>query len=193
MNSNQLFAAAWHSCTEASAAYIISTSCAIRLFGILCFLLPLFRQVICYMLLCASVGSLAHGGNAVLTCVHALQYLECIYLIHEGSWIFPMLVAFISLSSQMGLIWVTLLQHQTMSGMLNQAGIVPIVHRGWVRVFPAWKLVPGDVVVVKRGKVTCDMVLLKGSCLVEESMLSGEVGLLEWPSAPASTTSPFQA
>lgn len=36
---------------------------------------------------------------------------------------------------------------------------------------------PGDVVVLQRGKATCDMVLLKGSCLVEESMLSGEVGL----------------
>jgi len=35
--------------------------------------------------------------------------------------------------------------------------------------------VPGDVVVVLRGKATCDMVLLRGNCLVEESMLSGEV------------------
>ena len=37
------------------------------------------------------------------------------------------------------------------------------------------RLVPGDVVVLLRGKATCDMVLLQGSCLVEESMLSGEV------------------
>ena len=34
---------------------------------------------------------------------------------------------------------------------------------------------PGDVVVLLRGKATCDMVLLTGNCLVEESMLSGEV------------------
>ena len=34
---------------------------------------------------------------------------------------------------------------------------------------------PGDIVVVLRGKATCDMVLLQGTCLVEESMLSGEV------------------
>ena len=52
---------------------------------------------------------------------------------------------------------------------------MPVVHRGWVRALPAWKLVPGDVVVVQRGKASCDMVLLLGSCLVEESMLSGEV------------------
>lgn len=37
------------------------------------------------------------------------------------------------------------------------------------------RLVPGDVVVLLPGKATCDMVLLRGSCLVEESLLSGEV------------------
>lgn len=37
------------------------------------------------------------------------------------------------------------------------------------------RLVPGDVIVVLPGKATCDMVLLRGSCLVEESLLSGEV------------------
>ncbi len=36
------------------------------------------------------------------------------------------------------------------------------------------RLVPGDVVVLLRGKAACDMVLIRGSCLVEESMLSGE-------------------
>ena len=36
-------------------------------------------------------------------------------------------------------------------------------------------LVPGDVVVILPGKATCDMVLLRGNCLVEESNLSGEV------------------
>lgn len=39
------------------------------------------------------------------------------------------------------------------------------------------RLVPGDVVVLLPGKATCDMVLLRGSCLVEESLLSGEVCL----------------
>ena len=36
-------------------------------------------------------------------------------------------------------------------------------------------LVPGDVIVLLPGKATCDMVLLQGNCLVEESVLSGEV------------------
>ncbi len=43
------------------------------------------------------------------------------------------------------------------------------------RAVSSQRLVPGDVIVVLKGKATCDMVLLRGSCLVEESMLSGEV------------------
>ena len=35
---------------------------------------------------------------------------------------------------------------------------------------------PGDVVVLLPGTATCDMALLQGNCLVEESSLSGEVG-----------------
>ena len=38
-----------------------------------------------------------------------------------------------------------------------------------------FRLVPGDVVVLQKGRACCDMVLLRGACLVEESMLSGEV------------------
>ena len=37
------------------------------------------------------------------------------------------------------------------------------------------RLVPGDIVVLLAGKSTCDVVLLQGNCLVEESVLSGEV------------------
>ena len=37
------------------------------------------------------------------------------------------------------------------------------------------RLVPGDVIVILPGKATCDMILLRGNCLVQESNLSGEV------------------
>ena len=39
----------------------------------------------------------------------------------------------------------------------------------------SYRLVPGDVVVLLPGKATADMVVLQGNCLVEESVLSGEV------------------
>lgn len=57
------------------------------------------------------------------------------------------------------------------------AGLVYFIMTGnmYCRGVSSHRLVPGDVVVLLRGKATCDMVLLQGSCLVEESILSGEV------------------
>ncbi|KAL3134397.1 hypothetical protein ABBQ38_006459 [Trebouxia sp. C0009 RCD-2024] len=52
--------------------------------------------------------------------------------------------------------------------------LVPLLHQKFVRALLAKELVPGDVIVVQRGRAICDMVLLQGTCLVDESMLSGE-------------------
>ena len=52
--------------------------------------------------------------------------------------------------------------------------MVPFVWVGRIIAMSSRRLVPGDVVVVQRGKATCDMVLLRGAGLVEESMMSGE-------------------
>ena len=49
-----------------------------------------------------------------------------------------------------------------------------VIHERWCRAVSSRRLIPGDVLVLLRGKATCDMVLLRGNCLVEESMLSGE-------------------
>ena len=59
--------------------------------------------------------------------------------------------------------------------VLDQQCVVPFVWVGRVLALSSRRLVPGDVVVLQRGKATCDMVLLRGAGLVEESMLSGEV------------------
>ena len=53
--------------------------------------------------------------------------------------------------------------------------MVPFVWVGRIIAMSSRRLVPGDVVVLQRGKATCDMVLLRGAGLVEESMMSGEV------------------
>ena len=99
----------------------------------------------------------------------------------KGYWIFPTIVATLSLAANVDLIFTLRKQHQALMKLINQRRIVPLVRRGWVRALPAWKLVPGDVVVLQRGKAACDMVLLRGSCLVEESMLSGEVAVQSGP------------
>lgn len=52
-----------------------------------------------------------------------------------------------------------------------------MVQGKWVRAIASNKLVPEDVIVLQPGKALCDMVLLRGACLVTDSMLSGEVRL----------------
>lgn len=73
------------------------------------------------------------------------------------------------------------LLHQQRLRLVNlatQRHLVPVLYQNFVRALLAKHLVPGDVVVVQRGKAVCDMVLLRGTCLAEESMLSGEVWAL---------------
>lgn len=43
------------------------------------------------------------------------------------------------------------------------------------RAISSRRLLPGDVAVLVPGMATCDMILLRGHCLAEESNLSGEV------------------
>ncbi len=59
--------------------------------------------------------------------------------------------------------------------VLDQQCVVPFVWMGRIIAMSSRRLIPGDVVVLQRGKATCDMVLLRGAGLVEESMMSGEV------------------
>ena len=105
----------------------------------------------------------------------SLQYVECVYLACTGSWVFPIILLIISLAANLGRLAELHQQHVTITGLINQRCIVGVVLEGWVRALPSYRLVPGDVIVVQRGKATCDMVLLRGNCLVEESMMSGEV------------------
>lgn len=74
-------------------------------------------------------------------------------------------------------------QRLRLVSMASQRHLVPLVHQKFVRALLGKQLVPGDVIVVQRGRIICDMVLLRGTCLVEESMLSGEVWTLANPTA----------
>ena len=67
-------------------------------------------------------------------------------------------------------------QRKRLTAAFSQYRLVPIVRRGYVRAASAVQLIPGDVVVVLQGMAACDMVLLRGNCLVEEAALTGEVG-----------------
>lgn len=79
-------------------------------------------------------------------------------------------------------------QRLRLVSMATERHLVPLLHQNYVRALLSKQLVPGDVIVVQRGRVTCDMVLLRGTCLVEESMLSGEV----WAPGNPSNCEPFR-
>ncbi|EFJ40236.1 hypothetical protein VOLCADRAFT_108270 [Volvox carteri f. nagariensis] len=51
---------------------------------------------------------------------------------------------------------------------------VDVIRSGQVVRLPSSCLVPGDLVVVGPGTLPCDMVLLRGECIVDENMLTGE-------------------
>ena len=67
-------------------------------------------------------------------------------------------------------------QRKRLTAAFSKYHLVPIVRKGYVRAASAVQLIPGDVIVVQQGLAVCDMVLLRGNCLVEEAALTGEVG-----------------
>ena len=69
-------------------------------------------------------------------------------------------------------------QRKRLTAAFSKYHLIPIVRKGYVRAASARQLIPGDVVVVLPGLAVCDMVLLRGNCLVEEAALTGEVGRL---------------
>lgn len=71
-------------------------------------------------------------------------------------------------------------QRKRLTAAFSQVNVAPVVRKGYVHAIRVQQLVPGDVVVVQQALAVCDMVLLRGNCLVDESMLTGEVLLLLW-------------
>lgn len=104
-----------------------------------------------------------------------LQYLELIYLVYKDYWVYALINALFTWAYTISLLR-TLLSHGSKTvRLMNGPRLVPLVQAGWVRAAGSHRLVPGDIMVLQRGRAPCDMVILQGSCLVEESMLSGEV------------------
>lgn len=66
-------------------------------------------------------------------------------------------------------------QRKKAMALINESRLTPLVQHQWVRATSSHRLVPGDVVVLQNGRASCDMVLLRGACLVTEAVLSGEV------------------
>ena len=66
-------------------------------------------------------------------------------------------------------------QHNKVMALMNESRLTPLVQEQWVRATSSHRLVPGDVIVLQRGRALCDMVVLQGACIATEALLSGEV------------------
>ena len=104
-----------------------------------------------------------------------LQLLELAYLAYQHRWFYPSICMFLNISAVAYFLRFKLAQQQKVMNLLNMVRVAPIVCNGVVRAVSSHRLVPGDVIVLRRGKATCDVVLLRGTCLVVEVTLSGEV------------------
>ncbi len=101
--------------------------------------------------------------------------LEVGYLIYCGRYFYPVLVLLLFTISAVLLVHTLRRQRQKIMALVNECRLTPLVWDGWVRAISSHRLLPGDVMVLQPGKALCDMVLLQGTCIVMESMLSGEV------------------
>jgi P-type E1-E2 ATPase len=101
--------------------------------------------------------------------------LEVGYLIYCGRYFYPVLVLLLFTISAVLLVHTLRRQRKKIIALVNECRLTPLVWDGWVRAISSHKLLPGDVMVLQPGKALCDMVVLQGTCLVMESMLSGEV------------------
>ena len=92
-------------------------------------------------------------------------------------YLLPFLLLGILLAGMTTSVSVAYRQRVRLAAVFRRHFLVPRVTRGYVRALKSSQLVPGDVIVVQPGMAVCDLVLLRGTCLVEDASLTGEVCL----------------
>ncbi|KAJ3072573.1 hypothetical protein HDU98_003347 [Podochytrium sp. JEL0797] len=85
-------------------------------------------------------------------------------------------ILFVSVISVILAFWETTEKEKLLEGMCQHTGIVNVKRKGVWNVIQATELVPGDVIEVGiiLPTLPCDAVLISGSCIMNEGMLTGE-------------------
>ena len=91
-------------------------------------------------------------------------------------YIYPSVLVAVILAGQGLCAYLAYHKAKRLVSLTKHTQLVPYVSKGYVRALTARHLVCGDIIVVVPGPAMCDMVLLRGNCLVEEFVVSGEVG-----------------
>jgi len=114
-------------------------------------------------------------GRQDLQALWCVQTLEQIYLVYRGRYFYPIVIQLFTWPALLGMAAMLDQQRNRAMALMNECRLTPLVQHQWVRAASSHRLVPGDVVVLQSGRASCDMVLLRGACLVTEAVLSGEV------------------
>lgn len=126
----------------------------------------------CFNLQCNSSND-AH----ILVFMQMIQIVLWVYAFQYYIYPFVLLaVLFMGIATSVGVLY---RQKARLAALTTQTFLIPYVNKGYIRAMKGSQLVPGDVIVVQPGVAVCDLVLLRGSCLVEDASLTGEVILTQ--------------
>uniref|UniRef100_A0A0N4Z3V8 Cation-transporting ATPase n=1 Tax=Parastrongyloides trichosuri TaxID=131310 RepID=A0A0N4Z3V8_PARTI len=91
--------------------------------------------------------------------------------------IYATIIVFISIVSIITEGWSTKKEEQKLSDMVHVTTTIDVVrNNGSIITIPSTELVPGDIFIVPKNDyvMQCDAVLMSGSCIINEAMLTGE-------------------
>lgn len=91
-------------------------------------------------------------------CLLLLQLLELGYLIYLKRWFYPIVCGSLNVFVVNIFSRFSRAQQKKVMDLVNVVRVVPIVSNGYVHALSSHKLVPGDIIVLQKGKATCDMV-----------------------------------
>ena len=96
-----------------------------------------------------------------------MQNLEVAYLIYRAQLFYPVVVIVCCAAAAIRHAATLQQQHNKVMALMNQCRLMPVIQGKWVRATASHRLVPGDVMVLQEGRALCDMVMLRGACLVQ--------------------------
>lgn len=113
--------------------------------------------------------------DEVLTPFHLFQYLSIWLLVKEDFISYAIVIAVITFYSICIEIYEGIESHRELQETASYRCSVVVIRENKEFLISSDKLVPGDLVIIPQKQVLpCDMVLMSGQCVVNESMLTGE-------------------
>lgn len=121
------------------------------------------------------------------------EFLTPLYLYQWGilwlwywqyNWRVALPITGIIFASGLLLIWITRQNAYAILDLIRVLGTTAVLRDGKIEDIPHRDLLPGDIVKVKNGVTGADMVVLNGTAVVDESMLTGEATPVQKTSIP---------